>query len=61
MTETLEANNLADALKMIDSELGRLLEREMVTANEVSDLLLDLRVLLAASAEAPKPEPVALA
>jgi len=58
MTETLEENRVAEAMKMIDAELGRMLARDMVAATEVSDLLLDLRVLLASSA--PSEEPAAL-
>jgi len=58
MTETLEGNRVAEAMKMIDAELGRMLARDMVAATEVSDLLLDLRVLLASSA--PTEEPAAL-
>lgn len=49
------SGNVTDALQFIDAELGRMLEREVVAATEVSDLLLDLRVLLAAS---PEPTPV---
>lgn len=49
-------DNVADALQFIDAELGRMLEREVIAAAEVSDLLLDLRVLLASS---PEPTPAA--
>ena len=34
------------ALELIDAELGVLGERQMVSASEVTDLLLDLRSLL---------------
>lgn len=44
-------DTVGDALDFIDAELGRMLEREVVAATEVSDLLLDLRVLLASAAE----------
>ena len=44
MTVTNERIN--EAFKMIDSELLRLQSREVVSAIEASDLLLDLRLLL---------------
>lgn len=46
MTETTEASSLAEALHMIDRNLGELQGRELVSASEVADLLLDLRMLL---------------
>ena len=44
MTDTNERIN--EAFNMIDSELSRLQSREVVSAVEASDLLLDLRLLL---------------
>jgi hypothetical protein len=37
-----------EALAIIDKGLGDLLHRELVSTNEVADLLLDVRTLLAA-------------
>jgi hypothetical protein len=37
-----------EALAFIDKGLGDLLHRELVSTNEVADLLLDVRTLLAA-------------
>ena len=37
---------LAQALELIDGRLGDLQARELVSAAEVADLLLDLRLLL---------------
>jgi hypothetical protein len=50
MTETTERQ--AEAVSLIDTKLAQLQSRELVAAAEVSDLLLDLRLLLAVS----KPE-----
>ncbi len=44
MTDTNQTIN--EAFKMIDTELSRLQSREVVSAMEASDLLLDLRLLL---------------
>ena len=44
MTDTNERIN--EAFKMIDTELTRLQSREVVSALEASDLLLDLRLLI---------------
>ena len=44
MTDTNQTIN--EAFKMIDTELSRLQRREVVSAIEASDLLLDLRLLL---------------
>lgn len=54
MTNTDEFN-IAEALDLIDEGLGVAAGREMITASEVSDLLLDIRMLLAAAAEAKEP------
>jgi hypothetical protein len=50
MTELVEAETLspvADVIALIDSRLPALTSRELVSADEVSDLLLDMRMLLA--------------
>lgn len=49
MTETTDAVSLDEALSMIDQNLGDLQGRELVSATEVADLLLDLRMLLTMS------------
>ena len=38
-----------EALRLIDSGLSELMHRELVTTDEVSDLLLDVRMLLTAA------------
>jgi hypothetical protein len=51
VTETHEVDEktITEALAVIDKGLGDLLHRELVSTNEVADLLLDLRTVLAAS------------
>ena len=47
MTETLEAAQvIADALAVIDRGLSEMMHRELVSTDEVADLLLDVRSLL---------------
>jgi hypothetical protein len=47
MTETLEASQvIAEALAVIDRGLSEMLHRELVSTDEVADLLLDVRSLL---------------
>ncbi len=48
MSETLETDVINQALEIIDRSLGTLHQRELVSAAEVSDLLLDMRSLLSA-------------
>lgn len=48
MTETVAVDTIAEALALIDRGLGDMQHRELVSTDEVSDLLLDVRVLLAA-------------
>ncbi len=43
---------LGEALALIDCKLGEVSMRELVSRTEFTDLLLDLRILLAAEAEA---------
>jgi hypothetical protein len=48
MTETLEATQvIAEALAVIDRGLSEMLHRELVSTDEVADLLLDVRTILA--------------
>ena len=51
MNETLENEAIAQALQIIDRSLGTLHQRELVSTAEVSDLLLDMRSVLAAELE----------
>jgi hypothetical protein len=41
---------IGEALAVIDKALGEMLNRELVSTDEVADLLLDVRLLLTASA-----------
>ena len=50
MTETRELTTIDEALALIDQGLGDMLHRELVSTNEVADLLLDVRSLLRAPA-----------
>jgi hypothetical protein len=49
MNETLENEAITQALQIIDRSLGTLHQRELVSTAEVSDLLLDVRSVLAAA------------
>ena len=54
MTETTEkhdAESITEALTLIDQGLGTLLDRQLVSTNEVADLLLDVRTLLSKPSE----------
>ena len=55
MMETTDVVSVADAVELIDSNLKHLQGRELVSAAEVADLLLDLRMLLAAAQVEPAP------
>lgn len=46
-TEELEIDQIAEALVLIDRGLGDMQHRELVSTDEVADLLLDVRGLLA--------------
>jgi hypothetical protein len=48
MTQTREHDVIAEALAIIDRGLQDMLHRELVSTDEVSDLLLDVRSLLKA-------------
>jgi hypothetical protein len=50
MTEAREAAVITEALTDIDEALAKMLNRELVSTEEVADLLLDVRVLLTANA-----------
>lgn len=50
MTEAREAAVITEALTVIDKALAEMLNRELVSTEEVADLLLDVRVLLTANA-----------
>ena len=50
MTEAREAAVITEALTVIDEALAKMLNRELVSSEEVADLLLDVRVLLTANA-----------
>ena len=47
MTETTELTIIDEALAVIDKGLADMLHRELVSTDEVADLLLDVRTLLA--------------
>jgi hypothetical protein len=62
VTETLDFTSIQEALDLIDRGLGDMQHRELVSTNEVADLLLDVRLLLSASSagtadELPLPVP----
>lgn len=57
MTETREAAAvISEALSVIDKALAEMLNRELVSTDEVADLLLDVRSLLTS----PVPTPTAV-
>lgn len=49
MTETAAPEIILEALAVIDKALPTMQHRELVSTDEVADLLLDLRLLLATS------------
>lgn len=51
MPETREITSIDEALALIDQGLGDMMHRELVSTDEVSDLLLDVRTLLTHDAE----------
>ena len=51
MSESRDAV-IAEALAVIDQALGHMFNRELVSSNEVADLLLDVRSALTAPATA---------
>ena len=46
MSETLENEAITQAIEIIDGALGALHQRELMSAGEVLDLLLDMRSAL---------------
>ena len=50
MPETTELDVISEAMAIIDRGLGDMTHRELVSTDEVSDLLLDVRMLLATTA-----------
>ncbi len=57
MTETKEPKIITEALAVIDKGLAEMLHRELVSTNEVADLLLDVRTLLASPDQEPEHQP----
>lgn len=52
MTDTKDLDiQISEALALIDRGLGDMLNRELVSTDEVADLLLDVRSILSAAAE----------
>ena len=49
VTEALDMATIEEIRAIIDRGLGTTKSRELIAASEVADLLLDLRLLLAAS------------
>lgn len=47
MADESQGIGTASAISVIDETLVRLLQRELVSANEVTDVLLDIRRLIA--------------
>lgn len=47
ISETQEFQTVIEAIALIDSGLSAVQHRELVSTDEVADLLLDLRMLLA--------------
>jgi hypothetical protein len=56
MTETHEPDVINEALAIIDKGLGDMTSRALVSTDEVADLLLDVRTLLAATTDLPVSE-----
>jgi hypothetical protein len=54
MTETREPTIITEALAVIDKGLAEMLHRELVSTDEVADLLLDVRTLLASPENRPE-------
>ena len=51
MTQTTEPDIISEALAIIDKGLTEMQHRELVSTDEVSDLLLDVRTLLSTDAD----------
>jgi hypothetical protein len=50
VSQGIDSMVITDALGVIDKALAEMLRRELVSSDEVADLLLDVRTLLTASA-----------
>ncbi len=46
MTDIKDQEQIIEALALIDRGLGEMLNRELVSTDEVADLLLDVRTIL---------------
>ena len=57
-TKDVEGKVIDEALRLIDGGLSDLMHRELVSTDEVSDLLLDVRMLLTAAEMASSAEPL---
>lgn len=57
MSGTIDADVISEALEIIDRGLGQLLHRELVSTSEATDLLLDVRSLLAGAVTELEPVP----
>ena len=57
VTSTSDMTVINEALSVIDNELLHLAARDMVTATDVTNMLLDLRQLLAPALVEPDPLP----
>jgi hypothetical protein len=51
MTETLNPETITEAVALIDRGLGEISDRNLLSAAEVADLLLDVRSLLTAKVD----------
>lgn len=51
----VESSALVEAIAVIDKALAETLRRELISSGEVSDLLLDVRTLLASALAAASP------
>lgn len=58
VTGTRERTVIEEALDVLDNQLQHIASREVVSAIEVTNLLLDLRILLTSKAQVATPEPV---
>lgn len=53
-----EPSEITQAIALIDGGLGTLVDRQLVSSSEVTDLLLDVRALLAGLDESAQAETV---
>jgi len=49
MTHTLESDRIAEAIGMIDHYLAGLPQRKLISSSEVTNILLDVRSMMAAA------------